>query len=97
MLLRRLHKLCPMKKVDHELQTRLYELPKTVYTAVYQHCLDAAKLSHVAWGNMLRGSSPNLAFVIELCDIFEISPRQLLDPHTRLDPETAQRVLAINA
>ena len=86
-----------MSKPDHQIKARLDQLPRHVYEAIYHHCLQATGLSHVAWGNMMRGQVPAWRFMVELCDIFEVSPRQLLDPYCPLEADTAIRTLAINS
>ncbi len=85
-----------MKKKPHQLRKRLDQLPRPVYDALYRHCIEVTGLSHVAWGNMCRGSTPHISFVVELCDIFQVTPRQLLDPSTELRADLAQIALSIN-
>lgn len=80
--------------MKHKLKTRLKSLGNLVYNLLRKHVLQSTGLSPQPWQSMLKGADPNIHIAAELCDILDVTPKQLLDPSTPFDKQTVLSRLA---
>lgn len=78
-----------MDKNSHQLKRRLRALGADLYPAIRHHAISMSGRKEGIWTYMLNGNPPSTEILVELCDILNCSPRQLLDSKHELSRDSA--------